>query len=112
MLQIERDKSYVVFSEAFLNGFNLSVIPNASILRTTELCRVLEEVNVKTSFFDKKIDSVKLQFLNGGDCIFVPTIYQSLGRFNVVSGRKLIPSEEDKHIFDNIDFEKEFVFSF
>lgn len=111
MLEIEKDKSYVVFSEEFLSSFDAGVIADGSMLRTSELCLVVDELSEKTPFYDEVIDSAKLQFLNGEDYVLVPIIYQTLGRVKVIGGRKLIPSEEDIHIFDNIDFEKEFKFS-
>lgn len=111
MIQIESSESYVVLSEELIEGFDGSVIPDPAVLRTTELCRVVNEEPAKTPFFGEVIDSIELEFLSDGTRVLVPTVYQHLGRFYTFSGRKLIADGGDEKIFENIDFEKEFIFS-
>ena len=113
MDNIDKKNFYIVFSPFFLKNFNNAIVPNANILRTTELMMAEAIENIENDFVDGRAECYKLYFSgNKDDYVMVPTLYKYLDYIIVMEGKRLLPKEGEQNILDNLDVEKEFEFEF
>jgi len=113
MDKIDKKKFYIVFSPFFLKNYNNTVVPNANILRTTELMMAEDIQVIENDFVSGLADCYNLYFSeNKNDYIMVPTLYKYLDYIIVMEGKNLLPREGEEGILDNLDVENEFIFQF